>query len=360
MWRDRLALVADGKGVCGATTDIGRTACAHRFMYASVYADVHRAKIHIDRAQHVYSHQEVEGAPDELRHHRKGNKLVDTLARRLAQAELPTGSAYEEIDKMYTNAIDLIKASARMMALWPFSHELYGELSRAPRDPSVPLVEPHRFRWAGRTWQCMDCLRVSSEHSSVPRTCTRIPRRFRRLVDDPGDHTLWIAEADRGGAPLVYCSACARHGTATSIRKLLAQCPRTPISDQYRYFRTRLSHGYHPTIAQCRLRRPVPCRDLAKEDLLITNHNRLAGARQFVDRRPVLVPRPAEPPSRLGVVAALPAEAEIGFEDMDEASFHRAGDTPVASSALGQLLIPEIGTALPVDCALTWQRDAEK
>ena len=120
----------------------------------------------------------------------------------------------------------------------------------------------------------------------------------------------------------MYCSACARHGTATSIRKLLVPCPRAPVSDSYRYLRSRLSQGIHPSAPNGRLRRPTPLRDLTRERIIAANTDRLSTGRSWVDRRVSQAPRTDHVMVQLAAEHDNPlaneAEDGVGFESLDQ------------------------------------------
>ena len=148
----------------------------------------------------------------------------------------------------------------------------------------------------------------SADPSSVTSSCSRVPKRFRNLVEKDRGHILWLAEPVGTGTPIVFCSVCARHGSATSHRKLDKRCPGGPTAISYVSYKRKLARGEHPTRRRVYLEKPVRLNNITVEVVESLNCARLSRGSAA----------PARPSRNTAPVQEVVDDA-IGLESMDVA-----------------------------------------
>ena len=105
-------------------------------------------------------------------------------------------------------------AIARMLALWPRVAEMYPDLAMARhgegRQHRTKSLGNHEFRWCGKLWVCVRCLRYKKGASSKvdASVCVTVPSHISKLVQDPLGHSLFLTRVHKTGCLGVFCKRC--------------------------------------------------------------------------------------------------------------------------------------------------------
>ena len=156
------------------------------------------------------------------------NNAVYIFAKEAAEQLFPIPAA--ELDAYFSafrKAKSVLRASARMLALWPSNFNLYGRLPLV-RSASVPgkvkLLTKHKFVWADSSWICTSCLRrkySSVAHiDSVP--CALLVPSLLSVIKEPNGHSLSVTSCLEG-VPLVFCVKCGYYAS-TRCQNLKRPC----------------------------------------------------------------------------------------------------------------------------------------
>jgi len=158
----------------------------------------------------------------------KANAWVDTHAKRAALEVPIPPHELKAYDTAFRSLTSILKASARMLALWPNSKDLYGKLPRlrstaTPSDRAQQLV-PHTFVWNINGWVCTVCLRRKySPKAAIDRiSCDAVTPPIARALKDPKGHRILLCSAPCG-LMHAFCALCG-YNASLSLRKLGQQC----------------------------------------------------------------------------------------------------------------------------------------
>ena len=93
------------------------------------------------------------------------NAHVDCHAKDAANAVPISQSELAAYVRAFKGTSSILRASAKMLALWPASKQLYGTLprSRAYVPTAKATLLPNNFVWNGKCWVCTHCLRHKLE-----------------------------------------------------------------------------------------------------------------------------------------------------------------------------------------------------
>jgi len=160
------------------------------------------------------------------------NAHVDRHAKDAALTVPISQSELTAYGNIFKGTSTILRAAARMLALWPPNKQLYGTLPRCRPvlAKAKSNLQPHKFVWNGKCWVCTFCLRrkFSARAAIDSISCGAITPAIAKVLAQPMGHRLLLVSTATD-ALLCFCSRCGYHGTSM-LRRLAEQCqgPKVP------------------------------------------------------------------------------------------------------------------------------------
>ena len=237
---------------------------APRFKWAGMSREMAMDGLCLVSARWVKAHQTSSPAlSDQQNADVLRNEFVDIKAKAAANTVRISDGELDAYINAFRSVKAVIRAAARMLALWPSNFDLYGKLTMA--RAKAPIVKeplaPHTYMWNGKCWVCVVCLRRKfSDRSTIDAiSCTSLTSVITSILKEPNGHSLLLT-ATVSGQPLIFCGSCGYHASVAK-RHLGKPCkgkvhprPASLVSifgehSRHPHTKELLTHSYHASVA---------------------------------------------------------------------------------------------------------------
>jgi len=254
----------DYTGDCtSAFTILDPKSISFKSPWAGLAKELQSGKVSVKSTSWIKSHQVADEhkSPDEA-FDINCNGFVDQRARDSIIPFDVHDSDVKHHDRSFTQLTGLLRATASMLALWPGSKELYGDLPIPPGqcNSSRKAKNQHNYVWRGKFWQCTTCFvrRHKVDVWAKQATCKPVPSVITNIFRDPHGHVLMLT-MDHAGKHTAFCSVCGVHSSVIS-KGLSRDCHGRNHGDKNVNYSLSCFYGVqpkHPRTGE-RLSDPVP------------------------------------------------------------------------------------------------------
>ena len=166
--------------------------------------------------KHTKAHRELgAGDDDQDNIDIRGNYYADIHAKKAADHIRPCDGDIAIVGRALGRGIAVLRAMAKVLALWPKACEMYPDLARAGSDNGARRrrakeLGGHSFSWTGTLWVCKACLRYKRAAVSRVDTqkCVAVPQPLLALAAEPLGHKLYLTQVQGTLAWGVFCKTC--------------------------------------------------------------------------------------------------------------------------------------------------------
>ena len=203
--------------------------------------EVSKVKAHQDEAS--------EGLDDRERARIKGNAAADEWAKLGVDMHVLDGRKHREGLMAAKWASRVARELGAVLAGWPGTFELFGELTKRGKVQSAADGEKgtrsHHFAWFDGRRRCQDCwlLPRRAEHECKSK-CAGVPSGIVSILKDPKGHDLRMARTVESDLTTLWCATCGAFAT-TVPRELRKPCRGKAFQSGHLWLKA-FRKGMHP------------------------------------------------------------------------------------------------------------------